>query len=794
MKGFPIRRAPSESVSEAAMAVAKRQAEQLTLVRRRAQPAAVYITRMTLTAVFAYVLALQLPGGSVRSVLAPLTALLVVQATLFHTIRSAVQRVIGVTTGVLAAVAVSAYIPFSWWVLGLLIAGTLALGLMLRLHEDMLEVPISAMLIFSVDSHAAATSRITETLIGAAAGLAAGLLFAPLRVQPAKDAIGELSRQMGDLLGQMADGLAEGPDPRRAAEWLDRTRALRGEIERVDDALSQAEESVRLNPRRLRYPNHPNPAAGLRDGVDTLERAATDLRVLARAVADSARLDSEDSPVNDPETRTRLAAVIAELAASVRAYGQLVETEPLDAPDAQAEPIGDVLEDHLEEALRKQDRLADVLATDPAKQPDGWPLRGEILAHVDRLRSELEPRRPTPPDEKRRAPRMPHHRSRTAPPRRGYRAVVRSRAGRAVVRSRAGRAVVRSRAGRTAERVRARLRVLAARRGVGLAARQAVGLAARQAVGLAARRGVGLAARQAVVGGPWSTRRTMGSACSRSSHMHSAHQVAPACASGPTRSAAAAGAAGLMPDMTRSNGSPSRPIRARWSCRNPWISRTVAASGCRGLPPSPGSMIGIAPSQRAARRIGGRAGHSPPTQTGTRGRCTGVGRNVTSSMTTCSPRKVTGSPDHSRLSAVRPSSRRAASSFRSVVSPKLPNSSGIGAPRPTPRIIRPPVSRSRVVTSRASFCTRRRATGVIIVPSRIRSVASAAAVSSTHGSAIVRRSALRCVMWSQTNSPSQPACSARRARSASTLGSAKSPKFGTSTAKRMIVVPRLSRA
>ena len=94
------------------------------------------------------------------------------------------------------------------------------------------------MLIFSVDSHAAATSRITETLIGAAAGLAAGLLFAPLRVQPAKDAVGDLSRQMADLLGEMADGLAaEAPDPKRATEWLERTRALRGEIERVDEAL-----------------------------------------------------------------------------------------------------------------------------------------------------------------------------------------------------------------------------------------------------------------------------------------------------------------------------------------------------------------------------------------------------------------------------------------------------------------------------------------------------------------------------------------------------------------------------
>src|SRR3984885_15077256 len=228
MKGFFIRHAPSDSVGGAD----KRQAEQLTLVRRRAQPAAVYITRMTLTAVFAYLLALQLPGGSVRSVLAPLTALLVVQATLFHTIRSAVQRVIGVTTGVLAAVAVSAYVPFSWWVLGLLIAGTIALGMILRLKEETREVPISAMLFFSVDSHTAATSRITETLIGAAAGLAAGLLFAPLRVQPAKEAVGDLSRQMADLLGQMADGLAfaEAPEPRRAIEWLERTRALRGEI------------------------------------------------------------------------------------------------------------------------------------------------------------------------------------------------------------------------------------------------------------------------------------------------------------------------------------------------------------------------------------------------------------------------------------------------------------------------------------------------------------------------------------------------------------------------------------
>jgi hypothetical protein len=216
---------------------------------------------------------------------------------------------------------------------------------------------------------------------------------------------------MAELLGEMAGGLAAEPNPRRAAEWLDRTRALRGEIQRLDEALDQAEESVRLNPRRLRYPD---PAAGLRDGVDTLERAATDLRVLARAVADSARLDSADSPVKDPETRARLAAVIAELAAGVDAYGQLIDAdpEPAGSLEPRAGPIAEILEDHLDEAQRQQDRLADLLAADPAEHPDGWPLRGEILAHLDRLRTELEPRHPAPPGPARRPPRLRRRRRR----------------------------------------------------------------------------------------------------------------------------------------------------------------------------------------------------------------------------------------------------------------------------------------------------------------------------------------------------------------------------------------------
>ena len=74
----------------------------LTLVRKRAQPTAETIVRLAVTAVFAYLMALLIPGTS-RPVLAPLTALLVVKVSIYQTLRSAVRRVASVVAGVLVA-------------------------------------------------------------------------------------------------------------------------------------------------------------------------------------------------------------------------------------------------------------------------------------------------------------------------------------------------------------------------------------------------------------------------------------------------------------------------------------------------------------------------------------------------------------------------------------------------------------------------------------------------------------------------------------------------------------------
>jgi hypothetical protein len=357
-----------------------------------------YISRLTATATFAYLLALAIPAGTSRPVLAPLTALLVLQASLYQTIRSAIRKVLSVTVGVLVAVGVAEFIGFSWWQLALVIGGALVIGRGLRLGDDLLEVPISAMLIFSsVGTHAAATGRVVDTLVGAAAGLAGGLVFAGRpQVQPARTAIGRLAGQVAGLLDRMAADLASdfhGADEQlagQAGQWLTEARALRDEIERVDDTLRAAAESAKLNPRALVRPSGTTPVTettvALRGGVEALEHAALTLRGLSRSVLDSAGIASECNPIRDSATRIRLASVLAKLGEAIRTYGRLVQATPTGSETLESE-----LAAQLEEAHRLQDELADLLRprTRDGGGPSEWPLRGEILAHVDRLRTGL---------------------------------------------------------------------------------------------------------------------------------------------------------------------------------------------------------------------------------------------------------------------------------------------------------------------------------------------------------------------------------------------------------------------
>jgi uncharacterized membrane protein YgaE (UPF0421/DUF939 family) len=340
------------------------------------------IVRLTVTAVIAFELARVLTGVA-APILAPLTALLVVQVTLFHTLRTALQRVASVILGVLVALGLSAWLGFTWWSLGLAIAAALIVGYALRLGESVLEVPISAMLILSLPTGPNVTGRILATLIGAATGLISNLVVAPLRVQPAEEAVDDLGGRLADLLDQMAADLAEGHGLDRRQNWMDRSRELTDEVETVEDALGQAEESVKLNPRSALVID---PRVFLRYRLEKLERATVVVRGIARSLNDSAGLDEELNPVRDQPAARSVADVLGELAAALRSYGQLARSKSVDRS-----ALKESVDRHLAEANERQRTVADVMRADPAAPSAGWPVRGELVAHLDRLRTELYP-------------------------------------------------------------------------------------------------------------------------------------------------------------------------------------------------------------------------------------------------------------------------------------------------------------------------------------------------------------------------------------------------------------------
>jgi uncharacterized membrane protein YgaE (UPF0421/DUF939 family) len=100
----------------------------------------VNIIRLTTAAVLSYLLTLTWTSGA-TDLTAPLTTLLVMQASAFSTLKMGAVRVGAVLAGVLIATLVSIWIGLTWWSLGAVIAASLVAAKILRLGEHAMETP-----------------------------------------------------------------------------------------------------------------------------------------------------------------------------------------------------------------------------------------------------------------------------------------------------------------------------------------------------------------------------------------------------------------------------------------------------------------------------------------------------------------------------------------------------------------------------------------------------------------------------------------------------------------------------
>lgn len=347
--------------------------------------------RITVAATASYVVASLLFPGT-QPLLAPLTAMLVVQVTPLSLLASGLDRVVAVVAGVGLAVGFAAVVPLEWWSLGLLILVSITIGQFLRLRANLVEVAISAMLVLGVGAigaEAAAWQRITETLVGAAVGVLATLVFPPkVATSDAGRAIDGLADSVSELLVRAADELTEMAEQERARlrgaarEWLDDARRITHNIPQVGAALLKAEEGRHLNVRAVRTP-HVEP--GLRQGMEALEHAAVSIRGLLRTVhdtADGSWLEEDSSAA----VLLSVADTFRQLAAGVDAFGELVRNEA----DVQVHlSQGDVDRLHeAEEGMRSaRARLEAELTAE--EDPDVIELLSATRSAVRRLEHEL---------------------------------------------------------------------------------------------------------------------------------------------------------------------------------------------------------------------------------------------------------------------------------------------------------------------------------------------------------------------------------------------------------------------
>jgi hypothetical protein len=338
--------------------------------------------KSTVAAVTAYVVALPLSDNP-RPVLAPLTALLVVQLTLYDTVRRGLLRVTSVVLGVLVAAALSTVVPLTWWSLGLAVAVSLVIGRLFRLGDDIAEVPISAMLILAVGgTDTAVTGRIYETAIGAVVGVVIGALVAPpLYVRPASGAVQGVARAAAEVLRRVAAEVRQEYTVEQADAWLDAARGVGQDILRADRALATAETSLRYNPRAI---SRPHAASSLRSGLDALERATVSLRGVCRVLADLVKGPGEET-VYGADVREALSDLLADVADAVAAYGDLVGSE-VDGPA----PEDERLRGALAAAWLDRHRLAGLLRQHDRLARDEWLLHGQLASQIDQLLRDVD--------------------------------------------------------------------------------------------------------------------------------------------------------------------------------------------------------------------------------------------------------------------------------------------------------------------------------------------------------------------------------------------------------------------
>jgi hypothetical protein len=333
--------------------------------------------------------------------LAPYAAVfLVVQVTVYRSVRDAGQQLAVVTTGVVLALAATSLTHQVVVGLAAVVLVGLLLGRLRVFGEHGQWVAVTALILVAeagpgASSPLHALARLAEIALGATVGVVVNMLvLPPVYQRDATAALTGTAARLADLLRGMATSLREDEEPRAdlAHDWLHRARGLADETRRARDSVSWARESLRLNPLRRRQQTA-DPAVALGPAADAVVEVSGHVVDLCEATVDAAeQQDAARADGEEPGLDPLFVASFADLLDHLGAALEEIRDDPgAMSPQADRHPPGSGALElmggvHREAAQRLPGASGEVRA--------GWSVEGALLNAAQRAVVDLTGRRP----------------------------------------------------------------------------------------------------------------------------------------------------------------------------------------------------------------------------------------------------------------------------------------------------------------------------------------------------------------------------------------------------------------
>jgi len=239
-----------------------------------------------------------------------------VHATVYRTLTRGLQSVGAAVVGVLLAFAVGSVLGVNVATLAVTLVLGFVIGSLPVFRDEGVAVATTALIVLTTGystSSGTLAERLVDTSIGIAIGILVNLVvFPPLNDRAAARQVDQIDDKAGELLRDMAAGLAEGCDAEEAEDWVARSRDLDEDIEHAWRAVDEASESTRLN-LRSRLRGRAGKPATFGEVLRRLEQSVAEIRSMARTLS----ISIATSDAWDPVFKDRWLVLLRRAAAAV---------------------------------------------------------------------------------------------------------------------------------------------------------------------------------------------------------------------------------------------------------------------------------------------------------------------------------------------------------------------------------------------------------------------------------------------------------------------------------------------